>query len=79
MHSRDGSSLFHHVPQVRRLEWRNESMTGVWNHLEASSLPGGGGMGDDLNSGSAGIIVRTLYSQPGGECPSEQALSSPGP
>lgn len=37
-HSRDGLSLFHHVPQVWRLEWSGESMSRVWNYLEASSL-----------------------------------------
>lgn len=37
-HSRDGLSLFHHVPQVWRLEWSGESKSRVWNYLEVSSL-----------------------------------------
>ena len=37
-------------------------MTGVWNRLEASSLPEGGGVGDDLNAGSVGIIAWIPYS-----------------
>lgn len=58
---------------------RKAQMTGIWNLLEASSLPGGRGLGNDLKAGSAGIIAQTLHSgtpsQPGGEHPSEQRAS----